>query len=106
MLSKHMSENVDRDENVVLVAHGFGIAAMVPYFKKLVYSYNTSVSRARRVHLVWQVKTIGPLTVSDIPIAMQPILNSLLDGDVLKKRYILTILIYVASGTVPLSEMS
>jgi NAD(P)H-flavin reductase len=54
-----MSENVDRYESVVLVASGFGIAAAISYLKKLVYSYNTSASRTRRVHLVWEVETLG-----------------------------------------------
>ncbi|CRG88114.1 hypothetical protein PISL3812_05141 [Talaromyces islandicus] len=89
-----MSENVDRYEGVVLVASGFGIAAAIPYLKKLVYSYNTSASRTRRVHLVWEVETL------DIAIAVQANLNSLLEDDVLKKRYILTISIYVKSGQI------
>jgi FAD-binding domain/Ferric reductase NAD binding domain len=54
-----MSENVDRYESVVLVVNGFGIAAAIPYLKKLVYSYNTSASRTRRVHLVWEVENLG-----------------------------------------------
>lgn len=54
-----MSENIDRYESVVLVASGFSIAAAIPYLKKLVYSYNTSASRTRRVHLVWEVETLG-----------------------------------------------
>uniref|UniRef100_A0A093X7N0 Ferric reductase transmembrane component 3 n=1 Tax=Talaromyces marneffei PM1 TaxID=1077442 RepID=A0A093X7N0_TALMA len=77
------SENVDRYESVVLVASGFGIAAAISYLKKLVYSYNTSASRTRRVHLVWEVETL------DIAIAVQATLNSLLEDDVLKKRYII-----------------
>ncbi|QGA22334.1 hypothetical protein EYB26_010050 [Talaromyces marneffei] len=89
-----MSENVDRYESVVLVASGFGIAAAIPYLKKLVYSYNTSASRTRRVHLVWEVETL------DIAIAVQATLNSLLEDDILKKRYILTISIYVKSGQI------
>ncbi|KUL84889.1 hypothetical protein ZTR_08247 [Talaromyces verruculosus] len=89
-----MSENVDRYESVVLVASGFGIAAAIPYLKKLVYSYNTSASRTRRVHLVWEVETL------DIAIAVQATLNSLLEDDVLKKRYILTISIHVKSGQI------
>jgi NAD(P)H-flavin reductase len=54
-----LSENVDRYESVVLVASGFGVAAVIPYLKKLVYSYNTSTSRTRRVHLVWEIETLG-----------------------------------------------
>ncbi|EED16119.1 hypothetical protein TSTA_012280 [Talaromyces stipitatus ATCC 10500] len=40
-----LSENVDRYESVMLVTNGFGIAAAIPYLKKLIYSYNTSASR-------------------------------------------------------------
>ena len=54
-----MSDNVDRYKSVVLVANGFGIAAAIPYLRKLVYSYNTSASQTRRVHLVWEVETLG-----------------------------------------------
>ncbi|KUL81535.1 hypothetical protein ZTR_10661 [Talaromyces verruculosus] len=89
-----MSENVDRYESVVLVASGFGIAAVIPYLKKLVYSYNTSTSRTRRVHLVWEIETL------DIAIAVQATLNSLLEDDILKRRYILTISIYVKSDQI------
>ncbi|KUL81281.1 hypothetical protein ZTR_09810 [Talaromyces verruculosus] len=89
-----MSNKVDRYESVVLVANDFGIAAAIPYLKKLVYSYNTSASRTRRVHLVWEVDNL------DIAIAVQATLNSLLEDDILKKRYILTISIYLKSGQI------
>ncbi|CRG91090.1 hypothetical protein PISL3812_08138 [Talaromyces islandicus] len=106
-----ISEDVRRYESVVLLVDGFGIAAAIPYLKNLIYSYNTSVaekvdqessdhllryffvySRTRRVHLVWQVETL------DIAIAVQSVLNSLLDDDLVKKSYLLTISIYVKSG--------
>lgn len=54
-----MSENIDCYESVMLVASGFSIAAAILYLKKLVYSYNTLASRMRRVHLVWEVETLG-----------------------------------------------
>jgi NAD(P)H-flavin reductase len=39
-------------ESVLIVASGFGIAAFVPYLRKLLYGYNTRAVRARRIHLV------------------------------------------------------
>ena len=42
-------------ETVVMVATGFGIAAQLPYLRKLIHGYNTYNARTRRVHLVWQL---------------------------------------------------
>lgn len=53
------SESVGNYETVLMVASGFGIAAQLPYLKKLIYGYNTCTSQTRRVHLVWQLETIG-----------------------------------------------
>jgi predicted ferric reductase len=53
------SASVNRYETVVMVASGFGIAGQLPYLKKLIYGYNTCTTRTRRVHLVWQLETIG-----------------------------------------------
>lgn len=44
-----------------MVASGFGIAAHLPYLKKLIYSYNTRAVRARRIHLVWQIESKGKM---------------------------------------------
>ncbi|EDP49507.1 cell surface metalloreductase, putative [Aspergillus fumigatus A1163] len=52
------SESVGEYESVLAVASGFGIAGVVPYIKRLLYGYNTSSVRVRRVHLVWQVQTM------------------------------------------------
>lgn len=46
-------------ESVVLIASGFGIAAQLPHLKQLIYGYNACKTRTRRVHLVWQLGTIG-----------------------------------------------
>lgn len=59
-----VSYSVSRYESVVLVADGLGIAATIPYLKKLIYSYNTSASRTRRVHLVWQIETLGKIATA------------------------------------------
>ncbi|KAH1598470.1 hypothetical protein KXX44_005587 [Aspergillus fumigatus] len=83
------SEPVGEYESVLAVASGFGIAGVVPYIKRLLYGYNTSSVRVRRVHLVWQVQTI------DIAVAAEPLLNSLLDDDVLDDGYILEMSFYV-----------
>jgi NAD(P)H-flavin reductase len=53
------SEPVGEYESVLVVASGFGIAGVVPYIKRLLYGYNTSSARVRRIHLVWQVQTKG-----------------------------------------------
>jgi predicted ferric reductase len=53
------SASVEKYETVLMVATGFGIAAQLPYLKKLIYGYNTCTSQTRRVHLVWQLETIG-----------------------------------------------
>ena len=39
-------------ENVLMIADGFGIAACLPYLRKLIYSYNARKVRARRIYLV------------------------------------------------------
>ena len=54
-----ISVPIDEYETVLLVASGFGIAAQLPYLKRLIYGYNACETRTRRVHLVWQLKTIG-----------------------------------------------
>lgn len=61
MASGPHGANVSMDgyESVLMVASGFGIAAQLPHLKKLIYGYNTRVVRARRIHLVWQIKSKG-----------------------------------------------
>ena len=51
--------SVNQYESVLAVASGFGIAGVIPYLRQLLYGYNTSTSRVRRVHFVWQVATLG-----------------------------------------------
>lgn len=46
-------------ENVLMVASGFGIAAELPYVKQLIHGYNNCKARTRRVHLVWQLQSLG-----------------------------------------------
>lgn len=54
-----ISECVDKYESVLLVASGAGIAAIIPYAKKLIHGYNTCTSHVRRMHLIWQVESLG-----------------------------------------------
>ena len=54
-----ITESVANYESVVTVASGFGIAAVIPYLKQLIFGYNTCTSRTRRVHLVWQLRTLS-----------------------------------------------
>ncbi len=46
-------------ENVLMIASGFGIAAELPYVKQLIHGYNNCKARTRRVHLVWQLQSLG-----------------------------------------------
>ena len=57
---------MDGCENILMVASGFGIAAQLPYLKRLIHGYNSRRLRARRVHLVWQVRDIGRSSNRDI----------------------------------------
>ncbi|KAI2825394.1 hypothetical protein CBS147321_1042 [Aspergillus niger] len=81
------SEDVSQYESALLIASGFGIAATIPYLKKMIYGYNTCTLQIRRLHLVWQVESIA-----------QGLLNSLLEDDIIDKGYILNISIYVKNG--------
>lgn len=44
---------------ILLVATGFGIAALLPYLKKIIHEYNSCKTQTRRVHLIWELDTIG-----------------------------------------------
>lgn len=46
-------------EVVLMVASGYGIAAQLPYLKQLLHDYNRRSARSRRIHLVWELKTLG-----------------------------------------------
>ncbi|TGO56040.1 hypothetical protein BCON_0083g00330 [Botryotinia convoluta] len=85
------SINMDDCENILMVASDFGIAAQLPYLKQLIHGYNTRKLRAKRIHLVWQVRDI------DVTIAMQPLLNGALSEDTLDDGWILDISIYCES---------
>lgn len=56
---------MDKYESVLMVASGFGIATLLLYLKKLIHDYNTCVSRARRIHVVWQISDRGRLVISE-----------------------------------------
>lgn len=46
-------------ENVVMLATGFGIAAHLPYLRKLIHDQNSRTTLTRRIHLVWQIDRTG-----------------------------------------------
>ncbi|KAJ5639911.1 cell surface metalloreductase [Penicillium longicatenatum] len=64
-------EIVDGYEIVLLIASGFGIAATIPYLKKMIHGYNTCTIQVRRLHLVWLIKLIGEKTLP-LPHLIQP----------------------------------
>ncbi|KAB8218283.1 hypothetical protein BDV33DRAFT_205487 [Aspergillus novoparasiticus] len=82
----------DGYENILLIATGFGIAAHLPYLRKLIYDHHTRTVPLRRIHLVWQIDDL------DIGIAAQQLLNKALAEDSLDGDYILRISIYLQSN--------
>ncbi|KFX96375.1 hypothetical protein O988_05355 [Pseudogymnoascus sp. VKM F-3808] len=89
----HVSMN--EHESVLMVASGFGIAAHFSHLKRLIYGYNARLVRARRIHIVWQIrdKVDG--------LAAQSLLNRALKEDKLDDGCILEVSIYVEAGDVP-----
>ena len=57
---------LDEYESILVVASGFGIAAQLPYLRQLIYGYNACKTRTCRVHLVWQLETLGKLELGRI----------------------------------------
>ncbi|KAH8435397.1 ferric reductase family protein [Aspergillus melleus] len=88
-----ISKKVNGYESVVVVASGFGIAAVVPYIRHMIHGYNTCTSQVRRIHLVWQVES--PMGIA---VVSENLLNRLLDDDIVDKGYILNISIYQRNG--------
>jgi len=78
---------------VLLVASGLGLVAQIPYLKRLIHDHNARRTRARRIHLVWQLKTPGRvhqpfikgyfLTGADLAFIFENILNETLYEDTL-----------------------
>jgi len=54
-----ISAPVGTYENVLMVADGFGIAAHLPYLKRLIHGYNARKVSTRRIHLIWQLRDIS-----------------------------------------------
>ncbi|KAH8585445.1 hypothetical protein B0O99DRAFT_530852 [Bisporella sp. PMI_857] len=117
MFSGPHGTSVAMDEygSILMVASGFGIAAHLSYLKRLIYGYNARRTRARRIHLVWQIRHKTDAAVA------QSLLNDALQDDKLDDGCILSISIYLESndiltfpfgkratvypGTAPLSEI-
>jgi len=81
---------------VLTVATGFGIAAQLPYLTKLIHGYHSCKARTRRVHL-WQLQRLGrfnvespfqELTLPDLGLAAQSLLNNALNDDTLDDGYV------------------
>ncbi|OBS20597.1 hypothetical protein FPOA_06950 [Fusarium poae] len=72
-----------------MIASGFGIAAQLPYLKKLMHGYNSCKARTRRVHLVWKLQSLSLAT------AIEELLNAALVDDTLDDGYILMISTYI-----------
>lgn len=84
-------------EVVLMVASGYGIVAQLPYLKQLLHDYNSRKAKSRRIHLVWELKTLGeqrqqnvwmPLTFADLAIAIENLLNNALIDDTRDDGYV------------------
>jgi FAD-binding domain/Ferric reductase NAD binding domain len=54
-----ISAPVGEYESVLMIASGFGVAAHLPYLKRMIQGYNARKVHTRRIHLVWQLSNIG-----------------------------------------------
>lgn len=50
---------VGKYEKVMMVADGAGIAAQLPYLKRLIHGYHARQVFTRRIHLIWQISNTG-----------------------------------------------
>ena len=48
---------------VLLIASGWGIMAQIPHLQHLIRSFHNHSTRARRVHLIWQLDHLGSSTL-------------------------------------------
>jgi hypothetical protein len=55
---------MEKYETILMVASGFGIAAQLPYLKRLIHGYNSREVFARRIHLVWQIEDKGKTVIN------------------------------------------
>ena len=57
---------MDDYENILMVASGFGIAALGPYLKQLIHNSHVRKVQARRVHVIWQIQDTGQPWVASL----------------------------------------
>ncbi|MCJ1473145.1 hypothetical protein MMC13_001796 [Lambiella insularis] len=74
-----ISTPVAEYESILMIASGFGMAALLPYLKQLIHGYRTRKTCTRQIRVIWQVQRI------ETAVAMQPLLNNALEGDNLDK---------------------
>ena len=98
---------VEYYETILMIASGSGIFALLPYLQQLIYRYDLCKTYTRRIHLVWQLETVGKLwnqicssfclSSIDIGEALRPLLDKALHNDG-KHRKILKISIFIKYG--------
>ena len=54
-----LSISVGRYAKVILAADDVGIAAQLPYLKRLIHGYHSRQVVTRRIHLIWRISDIG-----------------------------------------------
>ncbi|KAL7940684.1 FAD-binding domain-containing protein [Trichoderma barbatum] len=83
-----ISAPVQDFDYILLFATGFGIATMLPYLTQLVHGCKERRTKAKRVHLIWQVYNL------DLREAVKDIINPLFKDDNRSSANILYLSIY------------
>lgn len=55
---------IDKYGVVVLIASGCGVIGLLPYLQGLIDGYNSFTTKARRIHLIWQLHDAGEWTTA------------------------------------------
>jgi NAD(P)H-flavin reductase len=60
------SVSVEHYGAIILIASGWGLTAQMPYLQTLIRGFRDGTVKAQRIHLIWQVGTIG-MAHSEVP---------------------------------------
>jgi predicted ferric reductase len=61
---------IDRSETVIMIASGFGMAALLPHIRQLIYSYNAWKCSTRRIRIIWEIEKAGKYILCPVQISM------------------------------------
>ncbi|KAL3469008.1 hypothetical protein BJX99DRAFT_252324 [Aspergillus californicus] len=86
-----VSKPVEQYETIVAIASDSGIAALIPYLRKVVFGYSTSPTHVRQVFVIWHITSGGAF-------AMQEDLNELLNDDLAEENDLLKFHLFIENG--------